>query len=300
MSQVDRVPKVTLGLPVFNGADFIDQCLRSIFEQTFPDFELIVCDNGSTDKTCEIVEEWCRKDSRARLYRSTVNRGAAANFNWAFSLARGEFFKWCAADDLLEPTFLSSCVGALEANPDAVLAYTGVIDIDDEGRVLGEIFDNRSPYEFGSYDASLRFRDLVCIDHSCVSVFGLIRRSALKEASPIAPYVGSDRVLLAKLGIEGRFIRIPDNLFLHREHEGRSVNAHPKMQDRAAWFDPTRTGVVFPHFRRGWEYTWAAIKYSKGIRGRAANLFRVMQWVYWHGWRNLLSDLMIYRPRRER
>lgn len=293
-----RSPRVSLGLPVYNGAAFIDECLESILRQTFADFELIVCDNASTDETRDLVRKWCVKDRRVRLQESAANRGAAANFNWAFSLSRGEFFKWCAADDLLEPTFLSACIGALERDPDAVLAYAGTVDIDEGGKVLGTIFDNDYPYEFGSDDASLRFRDLVCHEHSCVAVFGLMRRSALEETSLIAPFVGSDRLLLAELGLKGRFVRIPGNLFLHREHSGRSVKVHRRLQERVSWFDPARGRFVFPHFRLMWEYVLAALKYSDGGRGRVRNVGRVLQWIYWYGWRSLLSDVTYYlRPR---
>ena len=298
MTGIGLTPKVSLALPVHNGAAFIDECIASILRQTFADFELIVCDNASTDDTCALVTKWCQMDPRVRLHRSSLNRGAAANFNWGFSLSRGQYFKWCAADDLLEPTFLSECVGALDADPGAVLAYTGTIDIDEDGKVLGEIFDNNFPYAFGSEDPVRRFGDLVCHEHSCVTVFGVARRRALEGTSLIAPFVGSDRLLLAELGLKGRFVRVPQNLFLHREHGGRSVKVHRRLQHRVSWFDPTLDRIVFPHFRLMWEYVRAAVRYSEGLRGRVRNVGRVLRWVYWYGWRSLLDDVTFYLPRR--
>ena len=95
-------PRLSLGLPVYNGERFLPACLDAIFSQTWDNFEVIACDNASTDGTAAILAEYTARDARLRVHRADVNRGAAANFNWAFELARGELFKWCAADDVLQ------------------------------------------------------------------------------------------------------------------------------------------------------------------------------------------------------
>lgn len=283
--------RVTLGLPVFNGGAYLEACLQSIAAQTFTDFDLIICDNASTDATEAIARAWCKRDSRFSHHRAPENRGAARNFNWAFELATSELFKWCAADDLLEPTFLERCVQALDAEPGAVLAYSGTLDIDEQGKVVREIYDNSAALAFGATDVAARFRDLVVVDHSCISVFGVIRREALRKTALIAPYPGSDRALLVQLGLRARFVRIADNLLLHREHAGRSVKQYPRMLDRAFWFSGRRTRLAFPHFRLLGVCTREMLSTPMSGKQRARCVEALLRWIYWGGWRRLLKDL---------
>ncbi len=287
-------PRVSLGLPVYNGEAFLDACIASILAQDYDDFELIICDNASTDDTARIVAGWAARDPRIRPYRSAQNCGAALNFNRAFAPARGELFKWCAADDLVAPGFLGACVAALDAAPAAVLAWSGAVDIDEEGREIGEIYDNREPFAFGAADVAARFRDLVCPGHSCIAVFGLIRSAVLRETSLIAPYVASDKVLLAELGVRGPFVRVDGNLIQHRQHRGRSVTANPRLRDRAPWFDPRSGWLLFPHFRLAREYARVALAAPAGQRIRC--LAHVARWIRWDGWRGMAEDLSWYLP----
>lgn len=286
-----RTARLSLGLPVYNGAAYLDGCVQSIVAQTFGDFELIICDNASTDTTEAIARAWCGRDPRIRYHRAPENRGAARNFNWAFELARGELFKWCAVDDLLEPTCLERCIQALDADPGVVLAYPGTLDIDDSGRVVREIYDNNAGLAFDAADAAARFRDLVVVDHSCISVFGVIRREALRGTALIAAYPGSDRGLLVQLGLRARFARVPDNLLLHREHAGRSVKQYPRMLDRVQWFSGRRARLSFPHFRLLGVYTAEMLRAPLTGRQRLRCAEALLRWIYWGAWRRLLRDI---------
>ncbi|MDP2005236.1 MAG: glycosyltransferase family 2 protein [Rubrivivax sp.] len=283
--------RLSLGLPVFNGGAYLDSCLRSITAQTCADFELIICDNASTDETEAIARAWCARDRRIAYHRAPENRGAARNFNWAFELATGELFKWCAVDDLLEPSFLARCVQALDAHPDAVLAYTGTLDIDERGTVVREIYDNSTALAFDAPDVAARFRDLVVVDHSCISVFGVIRSAALRDTALIAPYPGSDRALLVELGLRARFVRIVDNLMLHREHVERSTKKYPRMLDRVLWFSGRRARLSFPHFRLLGVYTYDMLRTPMSMRQRLRCLEALVRWIYWGAWRRLLKDI---------
>lgn len=100
-------PKVSVGLPVYNGEKYLPQAIKSLLAQTFAEFELIICDNASTDRTQEISRTFTKRDQRIRYHRNPNNLGAAANFNLSFRLSSGEYFKW-AADDLCAPEFLAS------------------------------------------------------------------------------------------------------------------------------------------------------------------------------------------------
>lgn len=101
-----RTPKVSIGMPVYNGELFIREALDSLLAQTFTDFELVISDNASTDGTEAICREYNRKDDRIRYVRQTENRGAVANFRYVLDEAVGEYFMWAAADDMWSPNWL--------------------------------------------------------------------------------------------------------------------------------------------------------------------------------------------------
>src|SRR6516225_12243640 len=100
------IPLVSIGLFVYNGERFLEEALRSILNQTFTDFELIISDNASTDRTGEIAEAYAKRDDRIRYYRNEKNMGAGWNMRRVYGLAIGKYFKQAAADDILEPEFL--------------------------------------------------------------------------------------------------------------------------------------------------------------------------------------------------
>lgn len=102
------IPTVSIGLPVRNGEDFIAQAIEAALAQTFTDFELVIRDNASNDATEEICKHYVDLDERIRYARVQHNEGAARNFNEAFAMSRGRYFKWMAHDDLIERTFLKS------------------------------------------------------------------------------------------------------------------------------------------------------------------------------------------------
>ena len=110
-----RPPRISIGLPVFNGERYLDQTLQSILAQDYHDFELIVSDNASTDETVEIVERWAKKDSRIKFFRNSENLGGAANFNKVLELAEGDLFRWAGHDDLMAPGMLRRCIDTIDA-----------------------------------------------------------------------------------------------------------------------------------------------------------------------------------------
>lgn len=127
--------KVSIGMPVYNGDDFIRQALDSLLGQEFEDFELIISDNASIDNTQMICLEYATRDKRIRYYRNDMNRGAAYNFLRVFELSRGEFFMWSSHDDVWMPTFISELVNMIENVPSAVMAVCRAEKIDhNEGR----------------------------------------------------------------------------------------------------------------------------------------------------------------------
>jgi glycosyltransferase involved in cell wall biosynthesis len=130
---MDSTPLVSVGLFVYNGERFIEETLHSILNQTFSDFELIISDNASTDRTGEISQAYARRDSRIRYYRNEKNMGAGWNIRRVYELATGKYYKQAATDDLLEPDFLRRCIEILESDPGCVLAHPKTKEIDENG-----------------------------------------------------------------------------------------------------------------------------------------------------------------------
>ncbi|TJV45636.1 MAG: glycosyltransferase family 2 protein, partial [Mesorhizobium sp.] len=154
-----KSPKVSLGLPVYNGENFLSDAIQSILDQDFSDFELVITDNASTDRTADICLEFAQRDRRIRYVRNVRNLGAGANFNRAFQLSTGEYFKWCAHDDRLSSGFLTDCVRALDANARHVIAYPRLLGIDETGQLTSYV-ERVLPDMGGSTPAS-RFRLMV-------------------------------------------------------------------------------------------------------------------------------------------
>jgi glycosyltransferase involved in cell wall biosynthesis len=176
-------------MPVYNGEQFLEQAIQSALGQSFADFELILSDNASTDRTPEICKAYAARDPRVRYYRGDINRGASWNFNHVFGLARADYFKWAAADDTFEPQFLERCFEALEREPSAVLAYTRAAAIDDQGEAVSEV-DLGGYLDLALDEPKERFFQLMEVFRPAVRrvsgwkglyVFGLLRSDALRK-----------------------------------------------------------------------------------------------------------------------
>src|SRR4051794_2178436 len=126
-----KEPVLSIGLPVYNGEQYLVSTLESIIAQSFTNFELIISDNGSTDATPEICQRFAMHDPRIRYFRNPNNLGSAKNYVRVFELARGKYFKWNGHDDPLAPDLLERCVSILEQDETIVLAFGKMHGIDE-------------------------------------------------------------------------------------------------------------------------------------------------------------------------
>jgi len=233
---VSKGPQVSIGMPVYNGADFLRDAIDSLLAQTFEDFEIIISDNASTDATESICRDYTAADSRIRYYRSAENRGAAWNYNYCVEQARGEYFKWAAHDDVCAPEFLRQCVATLQsAGPQAVLAYPRSLLIDETGAIVGR---HESGLDLRNRTPHARIRDFARRQNKANPVFGLMRTDALRRTRGHGNFPNADIVLLLELALLGQMWEVDDWLFLRRVHAGNSCAANRSIKDRAIWFDP--------------------------------------------------------------
>ncbi|NND43684.1 MAG: glycosyltransferase family 2 protein, partial [Xanthomonadales bacterium] len=190
MSDAGRIPRLSIGLPVFNGENYLASALDSLLGQSFGDFELIVCDNASTDRTAEICRVFAANDARIRYHRHDENIGAAANYNSTLERARGTYFKWAAHDDLCRAQFLEKCIEVLDRQADVVLCHSRSEGIDERGEVKGYYGEERA---FDTARPARRFWDAISTPHVCISVFGVMRRDVLLKTVRHGDWVGADR-----------------------------------------------------------------------------------------------------------
>jgi glycosyltransferase involved in cell wall biosynthesis len=262
--RASNIPKISLGMPVYNGRAYIIDALDSILAQTFDDFELIISDNASTDNTGEICKEYAAKDRRVRYFRNDVNIGASKNFNRAFQLSFAEYFKWVAHDDLLNPDYLSKCMQVLQGDESIVLCYSNTARIDENGHITGD-YPSDNAKVFDSRKVSERFREVTDMRHWNMVFYGLIRSGALSKTRLLGGYVGSDRTLTAELALLGRLYKIPEPLFFRREHPEASTQKLKIPQERYSWFESGKTSsLCFPNWRYGIEFISEAITASAG------------------------------------
>lgn len=267
-------PVLSIGLPVFNGERFLEETLRSILRQTFEDFELIICDNASTDKTADICREYEGSDGRVRYYRNEVNIGGAANYNKTFRLAKkGRYFKWAACDDILAPTFLEKCVEALEQRSDAVIAYTKSQLIDEEGRLLR--FEG-TELDLGADDVIVRYASTLDPMELCHNpVFGVMRREAIARTGLFGSFLASDRVFISEMSLQGPFIEVPEILFYRRKH---AKNVGSERKHLGFYLPNVRKKAVFPEWRVLAEQARVIVRSSWDL-GTKVQLMRVlMRW----------------------
>ena len=285
----DKKPRVSLGLPVYNGEAYLKEAIESVLAQTYKDFECIISDNASTDRTREICEQYAASDARIRYVRQPSNIGAGKNYNFVFDEARGEYFKWVAHDDIIAPEYVEKCVAALDSNKNLALAYSSFVDIDDNGKTLGTTRRN-----FGTFPTpSARFRKLAELDYTCEEVFGLIPSHVLRKTDLIKNYTDSDRTLLAELGLYGTFYEVPEVLFFHRMHTNMSTKLFSSWRDRMAWFAPALKGkITFPIWMQFFHYLEIIARTPLSFGNRISCYGTMVRW-FWQFKLRLAKDILL-------
>ncbi len=181
-------PTVTVGLPVYDGERYLSGALDSLLQQDYPNLQVLVCDNASTDSTPAICEEYAAKDSRVQVHRNATNIGASRNFERVFQLSTGRYFAWAAYDDRWDRSYISKCVAELERHPEAVLCFSEVSFIDEKGGPAPTVWHQEGTLGM----------DVVSRVHSLFkrwgwyAVYGVMRPEALKQVRIFQQGVGPD------------------------------------------------------------------------------------------------------------
>jgi glycosyltransferase involved in cell wall biosynthesis len=252
--EVNAVPRLTVGLPVYNSQRYVAASIEALLGQSYQDFELIISDNASTDDTPAICERYAKQDSRIRYYRQPRNVGLAPNHNFCVEHARGDLFKWAAGDDLYHRDLLLRSVEVLDERPEVVLvhAYTAMIDGDSKMYQA-----NAYSLDTSSTHAPERFRSLLN-DSGGDDDGGIMRKAVLLRTAMKDSYHHADRTIIAELALYGPFYHVPEWMYFRRDHPERAERAHPSVRGRCANMDPRRANPwLHPVPRLLGEYLWA-------------------------------------------
>jgi glycosyltransferase involved in cell wall biosynthesis len=258
---------------VYNGDRFLEEAIESILAQTYRDFELIICDNASTDRTDEICRNYAAKDPRIHYSRNATNIGGMNNANVTFELSKGQYFHWAAHDDRCAPTLVERLVQELDNRPNVTICLAAAVSIDGDGCEYGV----RYPTEGTAERPSQRFRELIMTRHACEATYGVIRSDVLRQTQLLGNYTASDYVLLAELAMRGPFHLIREPLFFKRYHDG---NYYRDWRGRMAWARPelAKSGrPSFPHWLELAGYLRALKRASLPMRERALCLLWLAQ-----------------------
>ena len=205
---------VSVGVPVYNGAALLPRALDALLAQDWPNLDIVVSDNASTDASAAIAESYAARDPRVRLLRSPVNAGFEVNFSRVLESAAGEYFMWAACDDWWDPRFVRRMVAALEQSPSAVVALSAVERVDEAGGVrdLVRYSGPSDPARMTPWQLTMA---LAGGRPYHLYIYGLHRTAFIKRAfTGFAPVIAADRLLMCRIAMAGGFAYVDE--VLHR------------------------------------------------------------------------------------
>lgn len=282
------MPRVSIGMPVYNCERYLQQSVGSLLAQTYGDFELVITDNVSTDGTEEVCRAFAAKDKRVRYFRNERNLGGPGNFRRVFSLCTGEYHKWSTADDYWDPTFIEKCVAVLDREPEVVACYSKTRLITEAGDFIEDYDDNFHLLEDSPGARFIRILDAVSLCHVHL---GVIRRATMMRTDLIGDELSSDFRFLAELSLYGKFFLLPEHLFFRRFHEKSSSWERTSMDHQRAYYDPERKTKFRMHaWRRYVNLLYAVSRAPIGVREKVG-LHRYLGSKMIHQRRILLKEL---------
>lgn len=225
---VNNQPLVSIILPVYNGAEFLSDCLKSLSSQTYQNTEIIVVDDGSKDSSIAILKEWRKKDRRIKVFKNIKRYGIGVCLNRALKHAKGEYISFMDQSDINSPYRLQKQVNFLENNPKSVVLGSQYTDVDKKNRLQNKSnlpLDHEAIYHTLLSGTSIKF-ETVMINRT------LLPKDVLKFPPYFHTFMPTQRhSLYTKLFVEiisngyGEFANLSDFLYRSRKVTDLSLNS---------------------------------------------------------------------------
>ena len=222
IKRTEIMPQVSVIMPVYNAGTYLGQAIKSVLEQTFDDFELIVIDDGSTDSSRDIILSF--SDSRIKYHKNEENLGVIKSLNKAISICSGEFIIRMDADDICEPQRFEEQIRFMKKHPDTGLCGTWAKVIDSQNNISGKIVNQTSP-EFISI--SLLFT--IPLVHPSVCFRASILKYNLYDNVPHA----EDYELWRRLNDQTKMANLPKYLLQYRWHNSNISKEKQTIQEES-------------------------------------------------------------------
>ncbi len=280
-------PLVSVGIPVYNAAEWLGETIQSILDQTLTDFELILADNASTDGSARLCLDYAERDHRIRYFRNSQNLGAPANYNLCFEHATGKYFKWNSASDPCRPRLLETCVAVLESRPDVSLAYPRTELLYEDGR-REAVEENLALDSDRPSERHRQYIDNVGLNHA---MNGVMRTADLARTALHEPFYSSDICLMAEMTLMGKFYQVPEWLFVRRVTP-RTASAMATEEDLQRYFDPElKSKMLFQDLKLHCARFRAVHRAQISLAEKAALYRSLLRRVRW-GRKRLLVDIV--------
>jgi glycosyltransferase involved in cell wall biosynthesis len=228
-------PKISLIVTVYNREEYLAQALQSAIDQSFEDFELIVWDDGSTDRTLAIAQEFAKRDRRVKVLSG--RQGYPRVLGMAHQLAQGEYIGWLDSDDFLAPNALAATAAVLDASPPVGMVYTNYVDVNAAGKVMGLGQRCGIPYS----------KERLLVDFM-VFHFRLFRRSVYQQVGGLdsTKHSSPDYDFCLKVSEVAVIEHLAEPLYYYRHHAG-SIS----QTQRVIQIEESQRSIVAALARRG-------------------------------------------------
>ena len=277
-------PLVSIGMPVYNEERYLGEALDSLLSQSVKNFELIISDNASTDRTGEICLAYAAKDSRVRYYRMETNLGSIANCNRVFQSSNADYFFFVSGHDLWHESFIARCLEILEHDSSVVLCYPATRWIEPDGR-LGDVITGwwrTSFIDTRRMPRTIRFCTVLWgLGGYCYPIQGIMRSDALKRTGLMRKTIAPDVQVLQELALLGAFVELPEPLLYARRLPDFGSWNHALVKSYgpgalSAWYLYGRLSAWYLYGKMIWDHWRSVAKHARSKRDKVILSFLVI------------------------